>query len=425
LQHKTISMKKVFLMLAAVGLSVSGIAQDRLVTSAAVAMQGKNIDEAKDDIDKAMGNPETKEKPKALLLKAQIYMAMVNEPKYKDSHPYREATTALFRLVEVKPEYEKSTVDQLLGIAAFLYYNDGARAYNDKKLDDATEFMKTALKIRDMKRFDKFTDEQKRKIDTVSADAQQTLANSAYYRGKYDEAIPQLTTVKNNPITRSPSVYECLIDALDRQNKKDEELTVIQEGRKAFPDDLTIRNYELNFYIKSGKDDEVIRKLEEAAAKEPNNAEIQFNLATTYEGMANGKDGKKPANTAELTTKAEDAFQKALKMDPDNAVFNYNFGALYFNQATEVNNQMNSITGSSDADQKKYDNLKAQRDAIFAKATPYFEKANTSFAAREKDLRAEDKNTYKTSLKALMDIYSRLSKMDKYGETKKKYESLN
>ena len=139
--------------------------------------------------------------------------------------------------------------------------------------------------------------------------------------------------------------------------------------------------------------------------------------------MANGKDGKKPANSTDYAAKAEDAFQKALKLSPDNPAFNYNFGALYFNQATDVNNQMNAITGSSEADLKKYDNLKAQRDALFAKACPYFEKAKNVYSS-QKDLKADEKITYKNSLKALMDIYSRLSKMDLYGEVKKKYEGL-
>ncbi len=417
-------MKKAVIIIAAIALSLNSLAQDTYVTSAGVALNNNNLDEAKDDIDKAMGNSETKEKPKALFVKAEIYFHLMNVDKYKNSNPFKEGTAALFKLIEIKPEYEKTTVDQLFGTAAFLYYNDGAKAYNDKKLDDATASMKMVLKIRDLKRFDKLTGVQMQTIDTITADAMQTLANSAYYQMKYDEAVPLLTKVKNNPITKKSNIYECLIDALEKLNKKDEELTVIQEGRKDFPDDVFIRNKELNYYISAGKDDEIVKKLEEAAAKDPNNAEIQFNIATTYLGMASPKDGKKTAGTADYYAKSEDAFNKALKLSPDNPSFNYNFGALYFNQATDVNNQMNAITGSSDADQKKYDNLKAQRDALFAKASPYFEKAKNTYGS-QKDLKADEKNTYKNTLKALMDIYSRLSKMDLYGEVKKKYDSLN
>ncbi len=168
-----------------------------------------------------------------------------------------------------------------------------------------------------------------------------------------------------------------------------------------------------------------MKKLEDAVSKEPNNADLYFNLATTYLGMANPKDlSKKPANAAELVSKSEDAFQHAVKIAPDNAAINYNFGALYYNEATDVNNQMNAITGTSDADQKKYDNLKAQRDGLFAKSMPYFEKSYTVLSANESSLKGDDKGTYKSTVAALKEVYARQNKMDKSAEMKKKYDSL-
>ena len=107
-------MKKTLLIIATLGLSFSGIAQDKYVTSANVALNAKNLDEAKEDIDKAMASPETKEKPKALFAKAQIYLSMQAADKYKATNPYREAAQALFKLAEVKADYEKQTVDGML-----------------------------------------------------------------------------------------------------------------------------------------------------------------------------------------------------------------------------------------------------------------------------------------------------------------------
>ena len=136
------------------------------------------------------------------------------------------------------------------------------------------------------------------------------------------------------------------------------------------------------------------------------------------------EDGKKPANTAELVAKAEEAFTKAVKIAPDNAGYNYNFGALYFNQATDFNEQMNAITGSSDADQKKYDALKASREAMFAKSMPYFEKSYSVLLANESNLKGEDMRTFKQSILALKEVYARQSKLDKSKEMKTKFESL-
>ncbi len=419
-------MKKLILIIATLGISFAGMAQDKFVTSANVALKGNNLEEAKDNIDRAMASPETKEKPKALFAKAQIYISMQASDKYKTGHPYREAFQALNKLIEVKADYEKDNVDMMLFYCAAFYYNDGVRAYNDKKFTDAIDMMKNVMKVYDMrKRFDKLPADAMKSFDTSAANANLTMANSAYYGANYEEAVPMLTKVKNNPITKSPSVYQCLIDAYNKQKDTKDAFTTIEEARVAFPDDATIRNYEINYYINSGKQDELLKKLEEASAKDPSNKDLVFNIATTYLDMANPKDGKKPANYTELTSKSEDAFQKALKLDPDNGGYNYNFGALYYNQATDVNDQMNAITGSSAAELKKYDELKAKRDGLFIKSAPYFEKAYGVFSANEANLKGEDKRTYKSTLLALSHVYATQSKLDKATEMKKKYDSLN
>jgi hypothetical protein len=421
-------MKKTILIAAAIGFTLPGIAQDKYVVSANLALKAQNFDEAKTEIDKAMANPETKEKPKALFSKAQIYFSLQNVEKYRGSNPYREGLQSTLKLVEVKPDYEKASVDQMLMLGGFLSYNDGVKAYNEKKYSESVEMMKTVTKIGEMgggKRFEKLPVNMQRQMDTVVADAYLTMANSVYYAGDMEGAIPLLTKVKANPIRRIPSVYECLIDAYAKQNNTAMELATIEEGRKTFPNDVIIRNYELNYYIKAGKLDELIKKLEEAAVKEPNNADILYNLASTYLGMANPKDGKKPANAAELYAKSEDAFTRALRITPDNSGINYNFGALYFNQATDFNDQINAITGSSKADQDKYEDLKKKRDALFIKGTPYFEKAFAVLSPTEDKLKGVDLATYKSTLIALNKIYALQSKLDKAADMKKRLDLLN
>lgn len=418
-------MKKTILIIAILGMSLPGIAQEKYVVSASVALNAQKFDEAKENIDKAMSSPETREKPKTLFVKAETYLGMQLVEKYKSSNPYREGAQALFKLVELKPDYEKETVDQLLIFSGFFYYNDGVAAYNDKKYNDAIDYMKNVVRVHDLnggKRFNKFSEAQQKKFDTVAADANQTIAMSTQNLEKYEDAIPLLIAVKNNKITKSPAIYESLIYAYKMANKTTEYYATIEEGRAAYPDDMTLRNYELNYFISSGKQEELVKKLEDAVLKDPNNSDILFNIATTYLSMANPK-GTKPANATELYSKSEDAFLRAIKISPDNPSYNYNFGALYFNQATEVNEKMNAISGTSDADEKNYESLKKNRDALFSKATPYFEKAY-SLLSNEKGLGNDDKNTYKNTIMALKEIYARQNKLDKAEEMKKKYDSL-
>lgn len=413
-------MKKLLLILAATGFTLSGIAQDKYVVSALSALKENNLDEAKENIDKAMASPETKEKPKALFAKGQIYFSMQQVEKYSKSQPYKEATVALLKLAEVKADYEKETVDQLLLVSAYLYFNAGTEAYNNKLNDEAVDDMRNVVKIHDLgagKRFEKSP--YAKKFDTVAAQAKQTIATSVFFSGKYDEAIPLLVAAKNNPITKSEMTYQLLIDAYKSTNKNEDMLKTIEEGRKEFPKDVNLRNSELNYYIHAGKQEELAKKLEEASAKEPNNADIMFNLATCYEDMCNPKDGKRPANYSELFTKSEATFQKTIAISPENPAYNFNFGDLYFNEAVNYNEQMNNV-GTTAADQKKYDELKIKRDGLFEKCTPMFEKVMSIYSTKANLKSNDDKLIYNNAMEALKKIYLLLDKKDKYEEIKKK-----
>lgn len=433
-------MKKAVIIFSLLGVSLSGMAQDKYVTSANMALNSNNLDEAKENIDKAMASPETMEKPKALFVKGEVYMGLQVErmkyemtggkqgsDKYKGTNLNNEGMQALMKLAELKPDYEKDNVNGILFLGANCYYNDAVKVYNDtkneKRYSESADLIKNVLKVHDLnggKRFEKFP--KVKAFDTMTANASLILANSAYTQHKYEEAIPLLVKVKNNDITKSPSVYECLIDAYNQSKNTTEAAATIAEGRKAYPNDVTIRNSELNSYIKSGKMDDLAKKLEEAAASEPNNADIQFNIATTYSSMANATP--KPSNATELSAKAEDAFLKAIKIAPENLSYNYNFGAFYFNQAKEVNDQMRAITGVTDADNKKYDALKVKLDAAFNKALPYLEKSFSISSANESALKGEDMSSYKATVMALKDIYASQSKMDKAKEMTTKLSTL-
>jgi len=87
----------------------------------------------------------------------------------------------------------------------------------------------------------------------------------------------------------------------------------------------------------------------------------------------------------------------------------YRLGASYYNQAVDLNNQMNKLDLSQ---QKQYDALKVQRDILFKKGLPYLEKAH--------QLDANDLDT----LGALKELYARLGQMDKSNEMKKQIDAL-
>jgi len=415
-------MKKSILMIAILGLSLQGMSQEKYVVSAGVSLNNNNLDEAKENIDKAMQSADTREKPKALFVRGEVYTQLQGLEKYRKDNPYKDAAQALMKLVEVKPEYEKDATDGMLLFCANYYYNDGVRAYGDKKYEEAAELMKNMIRIHDLsngKRFETFA--RKKNFDTMAAKGALIMANSAYLQKKYEDAVPMFIKVVGNPITQSSNAFECLVDCYNNLKDTKNAYATIEQGRAAFPNDVALRNSELNYFITQGKQDELVKKLEDAANADPNNPDIQFNLATTYLSMANPKEGPKPANYDELNRKSEAAFQNGLKGQPDNMVFNYNFGAFYFNQAKEVNDQMNA---TPDNEVKKYDDLKVKRDGLFEKALPYLEKSYTLGQANESKMKGEDLNTYRSTLSALKNIYLIQGKNDKATEIGKKYDAL-
>ncbi len=430
-------MKKTVLTVAAIGFTFAGFAQDKLVTSAATALSQKNLDEAKADIDKAIANPETCSKPKALYVKAQIYFSLATEPKYAALKPGREAIAALIKLSEVKPDYEKEEVVNNLFIGACQMYNDGNAEFNDadkakpgdKKLEEAMESYKSVIKIHDLnggKRFEKYA--RAKNFDTIAANALVNMSRIAYYQKNQEEIISILTKVNSNPITKASDNYIILLETYDKYNTANAnkmgtaEMQAIADARKAFPNDINIRNMEMNAYLKNGKMAELVKKMEEAVAAEPNNADLNFNLALLYQGQASPKEGAKPANAAELYKKSEECFKKAVAASSENPTYLYNFGALYFMQGYDVNDQMNNIKGTSPDEMKKYEALKKQRDGFFESAKANMEKAVTILGTGT--LKDSDKDVYRAALEALKQVYQVADNKAKIDEMKSKLDKL-
>src|SRR6202012_5329045 len=165
------------------------------------------------------------------------------------------------------------------------------------------------------------------------------------------------------PIVKSAENYNVLLDSYDKYNTKEnnkktaEEFAAIQEAVADYPADPNIKASELNYYIKNNKLNELVKKIEDGVAKEPNNAELQLTLAMTYQGLANPKDGKKPANADELSAKSEHAYLEAYRLSPEGVSVNYNLGSLYYNEGVELNSQAAAITGTTAADDKKVADL--------------------------------------------------------------------
>ncbi len=413
-------MKKTFLTFAVAALALSASAQKSNLRAANNYLSSSEFANAKKAIDEATVNEATANDPKTWALRGQVYMQLQNQEATKAGNPYREGATSLLKAITLGSK--EPEIYPALKVAAFYYFNDGAAAARAKDYQAAYDYFGQTVALHDIEGGVHFKGDKQ--FDTVASEARLQQVIAARELGKTDELVSLLEATKNDLIVRQPYLHFLLAETYTKMNNIDKALATFEEGKKAFPGNKDLENGEINLYTKSGRTDELLKRLEQAATSDPNSAELQFSLGNAYMTSAFPKNGGAPANFKDLVGKAETAYTKTLALKPDVADYQYNAGSLFFNQAVEFNNQMNAITGTSQADMRKYEALKVQRDAMFARARPYFEKVATLLEAKGGAMAQDDKVTYQSSLIGLREIYTRVNDMAKAEEVKKKLDAL-
>ena len=128
---------------------------------------------------------------------------------------------------------------------------------------------------------------------------------------------------------------------------------------KLFPDSTYFLNNMINVYLSTKRNEQAMQLLNTAIAKSPNNPQLYYTLGSVYEiGL---KD----------EAKAEEAYKKALELDPENPAHIFSMGRLYFNQGVSLLDKANAL---SDANQYKAEKVKVEE--LLRKALPFFEKAH-------------------------------------------------
>ncbi len=174
-------------------------------------------------------------------------------------------------------------------------------------------------------------------------------------------------------------------------------IAAIEDARKVSPNDLNLLMSEANVQYKMGNVDKYKALISEAIKMDPENPELLYNLGVT---------------SAESDPEAAKGFyKKSIELDPTYTNAYINLAALILAEETFIVEEMNGL-GSSAADDRKYDELKAKRTQVYQDAIPYLVKA------------LEIKPSNVDAAKTLMNIYSALGETSKYKEYKAKVESL-
>ncbi len=132
-------------------------------------------------------------------------------------------------------------------------------------------------------------------------------------------------------------------------------------ARKANPNDTSLLVSEAEVYLKTKDMAKYKELITEATQKSPNDADLFYNL-----GVVSAETNPEEAATY---------YTRALQIKPDYVNANINMGLLQLKDEQKIVEQMNKL-GTSPAENKRYDALKKQRDDLYTKSLPYFEKAH-------------------------------------------------
>ena len=386
----------------------------KLAKQAGKALTSYNIDptnnaakleEAKNKINQALQLPDAQAIASAWLTKGDVYNTLLQRDMAKRlinaSAPLSGDNDALEAFIGYQKAYELATkkyekTDAIKGISEVQGHliNIGVSKYEAQEFEKAFLSFEATLKSH----------------ETLSANGQKSLLdekeqldNQVYITGlsaqlakrpadamKYYQSLYQKGTDK-------AAIYEGLYNLYSEKGDDAAAEKVLAEGRQKFPEDSGLLFAEINTYLKKGKLEELIGRLQQAIAQEPDNVQLYVTLGNVFDNLYQRElQAKNDAKSEEYFNSAKKYYSEAHAKDPKNVDAIYSLGALYYNKAAFRTQELNALPEDySAAGIKKYEKLKNEIMGLFDEALPHFKSAES--------LDPNDMNT----LIALSEIFAR------------------
>lgn len=394
-------MKKITVLVVAIFLMVGFAYAQKSKVKAAYNYYKEpyqEYDKAKDAIDAAIADDQSKAMDQTWYYRGLIYSALFKSEKYGFlcNNCLQTAYDAFKKSLEINPKNEWADEINAIRIPWITnqIFGQGVDNFKAKKYADALSAFEFVMKI--------------------SPNDTSVILNSAYSaelagnKEKAKQYYSRLISMKYN----DDKIYLALSTLYKQDKDTAKALATIKEGRKIYPDTLGLMLAEINIHLAAGNSREATTDLDAAIKKDPKNQSLYLALGSAYDNLANPKDANgndlpKPSNYTEYMNKAEEVYKQGLTVNPNNFEINFNLGALYFNQAAEMANAANNIKNNDE-----FAKAKQQFDQKFKDAEPYLEKAL--------ELSPNDKGT----LNSLKQIYVRTGETEKYNKVKTLSDSL-
>ncbi|MCE5347493.1 MAG: tetratricopeptide repeat protein [Bacteroidales bacterium] len=377
-------MKKVFLLIAIVSISLAAMSQKGKVTSALSYIEQGTLDKAKDAIDQALVDEKSKDWPNTYFAKGKLCQAAYesDNAKYKAFYtdPLQEAYTSFEKAMELDPKggiKKKIITNMIYNSLASNLFSQGSAKFEAKDYGGALKSFETQIKITESDKY----------AGVVDTGMYYNAGLAAVNSKKYNEAIKyfeKCAEMKYLGITPYYQIYESYLGIGDTTKAE----SVLTGLPKLFPDDKTITLQLIDLYLKSNKFEEAQKYIAVAKETDPNNYSLYYAAGIMYLNQL-----KFDQAITELS--------KSVELNPEVFDTQYGLGAAYINKAAEMFTKANDIM-----DVKQYSAAIDTANTVYAKALPYMEKAHS--------LNPDD--IY--SMRSLQELYYRLKQTDKYNAIK-------
>ena len=345
-----------------------------------------------------------------------IYMSkgLVDHYEFDDEAEYRAAATgdvlAIAREAYMKSreldakfiKFDLAPATANLGLQQIsrFYYNAGIEKFT-LETGDTKENGEAAFKF--------FENANSVKKDLNEIDTNLILY-TGYVAGKMNDTANFIKyyTILVDGGTFNLAVYIGLTNVYLNQKNIDKALEIVKKGRTILPTKQDLLLTEANIYLQSDRAEDAERILLQAAAADPNNADLQFAIGANYDKMINDTTYT-DEQRAEAMSNGKVAYMKALEIEPSHFSALYNMGAMLNNKASSMLIEARNLPLDETT---KYDALTKEALELLMEAKPYLEKCHT--------LKPEDNNT----MIMLKGIYSQTKDYDNLKKIKDEMDAL-
>ncbi len=338
----------------------------------------KDIADAKTSIDKASTNAKTSALPQTFALKGAIYSSLAvddtvpatSEPNFKIADENLRKAKSLDSAKQDKDN--EKLIDAGFSNLAQIRFNRGRVDFQDKKYELAYN------------EFEYFR--QTRPNDTLAlyvTGLSATMAGNTNPK-YYDIAKTNYNKLLTTNYSQREAIYSDLTEIYLNTKDTTNALKTLSAGIAAFPANNKLRKREIEIGLLSGKQEELIGKIQNAITSDPKNKDLYYYEGMTYSQIAESIEAKQK-KTKDATAKkalektkldnyakAAEQYKKAIEIDPEYFEANLNLGYVTIKPAIDDYNAANLLPANQ---QKAYDAAVAKSMAEFDAAKPYLLKA--------------------------------------------------